>query len=73
MLYNVGVLVYNNTGRPLGDFINHYETLDYDTTPVLDQHARVRRSTPNSDHRIELNLKTQQRYVSSLWQGYSVF
>ncbi|KAJ7394089.1 Disintegrin and metalloproteinase domain-containing protein 10 [Desmophyllum pertusum] len=47
--------------RPLGDFINHYETLDYDTTPVLDQHARVRRSTPNSDHRIELNLKTQQR------------
>ncbi|KAL9985313.1 hypothetical protein ACROYT_G007702 [Oculina patagonica] len=47
--------------RPLGDFINHYETLNYDTTPVLNQHGRVRRSSPNSDHLIELNLKTHQR------------
>ncbi|XP_020602075.1 disintegrin and metalloproteinase domain-containing protein 10-like [Orbicella faveolata] len=47
--------------RPLGDFINHYETLDYDTTAVLREHGRVRRSSPNSDHRIELNLKTHQR------------
>lgn len=47
--------------RPLGDFINHYETLNYDTAPVLDQHNRVRRSSPNSDHQIDLNFKTEQR------------
>lgn len=47
--------------RPLGDFINHYETLNYDTARVVQQHSRVRRSSPNSDHVVELHLKTEQR------------
>lgn len=47
--------------RPLGDYINHYETLNYDTASILDQHHRVRRSSPNSDHVVQLNLKTSQR------------
>lgn len=47
--------------RPLGDFINQYETLNYDTASVRHQHNRVRRSSPNSDHLIELNLITERR------------
>ncbi|XP_073239875.1 disintegrin and metalloproteinase domain-containing protein 10-like [Porites lutea] len=47
--------------RPLGDYINHYETLNYDKAPVLDQHNRVRRSSPNSDLVIKLSLKSSQR------------
>ncbi|XP_078360304.1 disintegrin and metalloproteinase domain-containing protein 10-like [Oculina patagonica] len=58
------VLLWSSTSsyrRPLGEFINHYEPLNYDTTPVLEQHGRVRRSSPNSDDWIVLNLKTHQR------------
>ena len=48
-------------GRPLGDYINQYETLNYDTASLRQQHNRVRRSSPNSDQRIELKLKTEKR------------
>lgn len=47
--------------RPLGDYINQYETLNYDTASLRQQHNRVRRSSPNSDQRIELKLKTEKR------------
>ncbi|PFX21056.1 Disintegrin and metalloproteinase domain-containing protein 10 [Stylophora pistillata] len=59
--------------RPLGDFINHYETLNYDTARVVRQHSRVRRSSPNSDHVVELHLKTEQskpRHKNSLVHGF---
>ncbi|KAK2559380.1 hypothetical protein P5673_018000 [Acropora cervicornis] len=46
--------------RPLGDYINQYETLNYDTASLRQQHNRVRRSSPNSDQRIELKLKTEK-------------
>ena len=52
---------FRSTGRPLGDYINHYETLNYDTALILDQHNRVRRSSPNSDLVIKLTLKSSQR------------
>lgn len=42
--------LYLFSGKPLNEYISHYETLSYDTRPIHDSHRRVRRSVTRDPH-----------------------
>ncbi len=53
-----------HTGRPLGQFIRHYEPLSYDAESLMWHHDRVRRSFVGP-REISLQLDAFDRFVGS--------
>lgn len=53
-------------GRPLTEYIKHYETLNYDPSELHAQHERVRRDSQESEP-VNLDFKAHGRLVVPIW------
>lgn len=58
----------------LSDYVEHFEPLHYDPSPVRTDHARHKRSLPDEDHRVRLDFVAHgQRFQMELKRDHSVF
>ncbi|XP_059091577.1 disintegrin and metalloproteinase domain-containing protein 10-like isoform X2 [Tigriopus californicus] len=58
----------------LSDYVEHYEPLHYDPSPIRADHVRHKRSLPDEDHRVRLDFVAHgQRFQMELKRDHSVF
>jgi len=60
--------------RPIGDYVHHFEGLDYSPDSVHEAHRRHKRSLPDKDHTVRLDFRAHGRdFKLRLKQDHSVF
>eukprot|EP00095_Tigriopus_kingsejongensis_P005881 maker-scaffold38_size502422-snap-gene-4.24 protein:Tk05881 transcript:maker-scaffold38_size502422-snap-gene-4.24-mRNA-1 annotation:"disintegrin and metalloproteinase domain-containing protein 10 isoform x3" len=58
----------------LSDYVEHYEPLHYDPSPVAEDHVRHKRSLPEEEHKVRLDFVAHgQRFQMELERDHSVF